>query len=55
MDDRRLTLGKVSNVAAHIVEQNGQIVQPEQVELGELARKRGLPSPRRNADAVRTG
>ena len=44
MDDRRLPLGKVSNVAAHIVEQDGEIMRPEQVELGELASKRGLPS-----------
>ena len=36
MDDRRLPLGKVGHVAAHVVEQEGEVLDPGCVELGEL-------------------
>ena len=36
--------GELGHVAAHVVEQDGEVVGPQRVEMGELARQRVLPA-----------
>ena len=55
MDDLRLALGEVGHVAAHVVEQDEEIVGPGPVELGELGRERALPVALGARDGARTG
>jgi hypothetical protein len=43
LDDRRLPLRQLGNVAAHIVEQDGKVVRLQLIELLELARQHLLP------------
>src|SRR5205085_7787917 len=44
MDDRRLPFGKIGYVAAHVVEQQGEIVRLQHRELGEPGGKHLLPA-----------
>jgi len=45
MDDRGLAGGEIGDVAAHVVEQQGQIVGLQRGQLGELGGERVLPAP----------
>src|SRR4051812_12180153 len=44
MDDRRLPLGQIGDVAAHVVEQQSEIVGLQLGELGQLGGERRLPA-----------
>jgi hypothetical protein len=44
MDDRGLAFGEIGDIAAHVVEQDGEIVGPQGAEMRELRRQPLLPA-----------